>query len=145
MKGFTLVEVLVSLVVMTVGMLGIAALYVEGMRLSRTSIYRMNAINLAADMADRIRTNPRVPGNYSGTGPGVDNDCINSAVFCTEIQLANDDWFRWLLTIDERMPTATVGEIEVNAAGSVDQYDITVAWPETGRTDPVSYTLVLRQ
>ena len=56
-KGFTLVEVLVALVVMSVGMLGIAALYLEGLRAGRTALYRTTAVNLAADMADRIRAN----------------------------------------------------------------------------------------
>ncbi len=144
MKGFTLVEVLVALVVLTVGMLGIAALYVEGLRLSRTSIYRMNAVTLAADMADRIRTNWAVPADYAGTGPGADNNCVNTAINCTATQLAQDDWFRWLAAMAERMPPGAVGEIDVNAAATVDQYDITVTWPETGRADPVSYTLVLR-
>lgn len=144
-NGFTLVEVLVALVVMTVGMLGIAALYVEGMRLSRTSIYRMNAVTLAADMADRIRTNPAAPANYAGTGPGTDNNCVNTAADCTPTALADDDWFRWLAAMGERMPPGAVGEIDVNAVLTVDQYDITVTWPETGRADPVSYTLVLRQ
>ena len=37
-KGFTLVEVLVALVVMSVGMLGIAALYLEGLRAGRTAL-----------------------------------------------------------------------------------------------------------
>jgi type IV pilus assembly protein PilV len=144
-KGFTLVEVLVALVVMTVGMLGIAALYVEGLRLSRTSIYRMNAINLASDMADRIRTNFAVPASYAGNGPGANNNCVNSAVNCTPDQLAADDWFRWLETINNRMPPGTTGVVDVSLAGPVPQYDVTVTWPETGRTDPVSHTLVLRR
>ncbi|MCL4720697.1 MAG: prepilin-type N-terminal cleavage/methylation domain-containing protein, partial [Gammaproteobacteria bacterium] len=45
-RGFTLIEVLVALVVMSVGMLGIAALYLEGLRASRTAVYRTTAVNL---------------------------------------------------------------------------------------------------
>ena len=40
-KGFSLVEVLVALVVMSVGMLGIAALYLEGLRAGRTALRRV--------------------------------------------------------------------------------------------------------
>ena len=142
-RGFTLVEVLVALVVMTVGMLGIAALYVEGLRLSRTSIYRMNAVNLAADMAERIRTNPTVPADYAGNGPGAENDCVNGANACTEQELAEDDWWRWQAAMAENMPPDTAGDIEVNDTPTIDQYDITVTWPETGADAPISYTLVL--
>ena len=65
LSGFTLVETLVALVVMSVGMLGIAALYIEGLRSGQTSIARTTAVNLAADMADRIRSNPTVPNNVA--------------------------------------------------------------------------------
>ena len=57
MSGFSIVEVLVALVVLAVGMLGIAALYVESLRAGRTAVYRTQAVNLASDMADRIRAN----------------------------------------------------------------------------------------
>ena len=41
-------EVLVALVVMSVGMLGIAALYLEGLRAGRTALYRTTAVTLAS-------------------------------------------------------------------------------------------------
>ena len=55
--GFSIVEALVALVVLSVGMLGIAALYVESLRAGRSAVYHTQAVNLAADMADRIRAN----------------------------------------------------------------------------------------
>jgi type IV pilus assembly protein PilV len=56
-RGFTIIEVLVALVVLSVGLLGIAGLYVIALRAGTTSINRMQAVNLAADMADRIHAN----------------------------------------------------------------------------------------
>jgi len=47
--GFTLVEVLVALVVLAVGMLGLALLLVEGLQGSRTAIEHTQAVNLAAE------------------------------------------------------------------------------------------------
>jgi len=52
-RGFTLVEAMVALVVLAVGMLGIAGLYVTTLRSGGGAIYRMQAVNLAADLADR--------------------------------------------------------------------------------------------
>ncbi len=43
-RGFSLVEVLVALVVMAVGLLGIAGLYVEGLHAGRTAVYRRTAV-----------------------------------------------------------------------------------------------------
>lgn len=62
--GFSIVEALVALVVLSIGMLGIAALYVESLRAGRSAIYRTQAVNLASDMADRIRANRNARASY---------------------------------------------------------------------------------
>jgi type IV pilus assembly protein PilV len=142
-KGFSLVEVLVALVVMSVGMLGIAALYLEGLRAGRTALYRTTAVTLAADMADRIRANSTAGLAYAGAGPGVDGACINGASDCTPDQLADDDWFDWSNQLEAQLPEGTVGEIDV-AGATPATYTITVAWPEIGQEDPATYTLSVR-
>ena len=144
-RGFTLVEVLVALVVMAVGLLGIAALYVEGLRAGRTSVYRTAAVNLAADMGERIRANPGASATYAGTGPGVDNFCVNGASDCSAAELAADDWYRWLDDIGRRLPAGATGSIEVENLGAVTQYDVTVTWPEPGQDEPSSYTLAVQK
>jgi type IV pilus assembly protein PilV len=139
-RGFTLVEVLVALVVMSVGMLGIAALYLEGLRAGRTAMNRTTAVTLAADMADRIRANKAAGAAYAGTGPGIDGNCINGASDCTASQLAEDDWFTWRSELAAQLPEGSTGEIDV-AGPAPDTYTITVAWPEIGQEDPATYTL----
>ena len=67
-SGFTLVEVLIALVILSVGMLGIAGLYVHSMQAGRTSIFRHHAVTLAGDIADRIRANPRAGPAYALPG-----------------------------------------------------------------------------
>ncbi len=67
--GFTLVEAMVALIVLSVGLLGIAALYVETLRANRTSLHRTEAVNLATDIADRMRSN-RLPADaYACASP----------------------------------------------------------------------------
>lgn len=139
-RGFTLVEVLVALVVMSVGMLGIAALYLEGLRAGRTALYRTAAINLAADMADRIRANRNAGVAYAGTGPGAARACVNGAVDCTPEQLADDDWADWTNQLNAQLPTGASGEIDVVGAAPV-TYTVTVAWPEIGQDEPATYSL----
>ena len=141
-RGFTLVEVLVALVVMAVGLLGIAGLYVEGLRAGRTAVYRSTAVTLAADMADRIRANP--DGGYAGAGPGADNGCVNGAADCDRDQLAQDDWFHWLTDLHARLPAGANAIVELQDLAPLRQYVITVAWPEIGQGDPISYTLALQ-
>ena len=54
-RGFTLIEALIALVVLSVGMLGIAGLYLESLRSGCVTILRSDAVTLASDLADRIR------------------------------------------------------------------------------------------
>ena len=118
--GFTLVESLVALVVPAVGMLGIAVLYVEGLRAGRTAVHRTTAVTLAADMADRIRANPAGGIAYAGTGPGEDLGCVNGSEDCSPAELAADDWSGWLADIRARLPAGSDAEIQVTPAAGVD-------------------------
>ncbi|MEZ5564472.1 MAG: type IV pilus modification protein PilV [Gammaproteobacteria bacterium] len=142
-RGFTLVEVLVALVVMSVGMLGIAALYLEGLRWGRTAQYRTAAVSLAADMADRIRANPVAGVAYAGTGPGADSGCVNGNSDCSADQLAADDWFGWSQALAQQLPDGATGEIALSAAPPL-TYTVTVSWPEIGLESPATYSLRLQ-
>ena len=68
--GFTLIEVLVALVVRPSGMLGIAALLLSSLQGSRVALERTLAVNLASDIAERIRAN-RSTGNAYDTADGT--------------------------------------------------------------------------
>ena len=73
-SGFGLVEALVALVVVSVGMIGIAVLYGQGLGASRTALYRTQAVILASDMADRIRLNRRAGAIYQTAGAGTNRN-----------------------------------------------------------------------
>src|SRR5437879_7552951 len=76
-RGFTMVEMLVALVVLAVGMLGVAILFGISLHSGSSAISRMQAVNLAADIADRNRANRRAgitPNNAYG-GAAADNGC----------------------------------------------------------------------
>jgi type IV pilus assembly protein PilV len=141
--GFTLIEVLVALIVITVGMLGVAVLFVEGLRLNRTSLYRTTAVVLAADMAERIRSNQNAA--YAGLGPGANGNC-NTAT-CTPDQLADDDWWRWCQALNAYLPSGYTAQIIRTPGGpgnTMSRFDINLSWPEIGRPDPTSYTLTMQ-
>lgn len=56
-RGFTLIEVLVTLVILTFGLLGIAGLMAKGQRIAFEAYQRQQAVALASDMAERMRGN----------------------------------------------------------------------------------------
>lgn len=148
--GFTLIEAMVSLVVLAVGMLGIAAMYIESLRSGHMSVSYTNAVTLAADMADRIRANSLGINGYIGAGngngtAGGNNNCVNGAVDCTPAQLAADDLFWWYEDIKNLMPVGRSATVAVVNNPPLDQYTITLNWPERGQVQPVSYILTFRQ
>ena len=55
--GLSLVEVLVAVVLLSIGLLGLAGLQASGMRVGQSSIHRSQAAQLAHDMVERLRAN----------------------------------------------------------------------------------------
>ncbi|WP_043422023.1 type IV pilus modification protein PilV [Cupriavidus basilensis] len=55
--GFTMLEALVAIVVLAIGVLGVANLLIKSFRFSQQASYDTLALQLASDMADRMRAN----------------------------------------------------------------------------------------
>jgi type IV pilus assembly protein PilV len=128
-SGFTLIEVLIALIIMSVGMLGIAGLYVHSMQAGRTSMFRHHAVTLAGDVADRIRANTQAFAAYAGAG--ANNNCVNGGIDCTGPQMAANDIFLWNQQAAANLPGGNVG-IVFNNAVVPPTYQITVTWNEPG-------------
>jgi type IV pilus assembly protein PilV len=56
-RGFTLVEVLIAVLVLAIGLLGLAGLQASSLRFNHDAQLRTQATLLAYDMADRMRAN----------------------------------------------------------------------------------------
>jgi type IV pilus assembly protein PilV len=145
-RGFTLVEALVALVVLSIGMLGIAALHVEGLRSGRTALTRTSAVTLAADMADRIRANRQGKAEYEAVVTSADTNakCKPAGAGCTSAELARHDKAAWLGAIGNALPGGT-GTIDCADPAAVPAtYTITITWSEVGASVPSSYTLTIQ-
>ncbi|MDH3401349.1 MAG: type IV pilus modification protein PilV [Chromatiales bacterium] len=144
-NGFSLVEVLVALLVISIGMLGLAALYVETLRLNRTAIYRTQAVTLASDMAERIRANAGGAAGYAGAGADSGcNDGATAAVECTAAQMAAQDIFDWQQMAQTLLPggTATIGVVAAGG-GTPNVYTLTITWTEVSQGGNVSYVMTV--
>ncbi len=139
MQGFNLVEVLIALIIMSVGMLGIAGLYVHSMQAGRTSLFRHHAVTLVGDIADRIRANPKAAGAYAVPG-GANNNCVDGGINCTPAAMAANDIFLWGLQAADALPTGTV-IIVLNNAPVPPTYQITVQLNEPGQVMTYSVTI----
>ena len=68
-SGFTLIEILVSLTLIAVGLLGLAQLIVKGQRASFEAYQRQQAIALANDMLEKIKANRARGADYAAAAP----------------------------------------------------------------------------
>jgi type IV pilus assembly protein PilV len=150
-RGVSIVEALVALVILSVGMLGVAGLYLESMQANRTALSRTSAVALVNDMADRIRSNRGGLANYvlaAGTAPSGGSNCLTG--LCTPAQLALYDKVQWYTAVVATLPNGANGAtpprtaIAYTAAVGNNQparYVITVTWNEAGVVDPLSTTV----
>lgn len=130
-QGFTLVESMVSLVVLSVGMIGIAALYAQGLGASRSALYRTQAVNLVGDMADRIRANSAGRGAYAG--PGGNNGCDPAGgANCSPAEMAAHDLFVWQQQVQALLPNGQ-SQLEFDNGTIPPSYTIRVTWDEIGQ------------
>lgn len=119
-KGFGLVEVLVSMLVLGIGILGMLGLQLNAMKFNQTAAFRTQATFLAYDIADRMRANaPRaIAGSY------------NTALADTPPSgstIAETDLRQWKNAIATQLP-AGKGSVTRSSDGL---YTIAVQWDET--------------
>ena len=94
-RGMTLVEVLIAIVIFAIGLLGIAALQVAGLRYTKGSQSRALAAMQAENIIDRMRANATGVRDGFYQNPAAEStDC--SIDTCNPAELAAYDWNRWL-------------------------------------------------
>ena len=151
--GFTLLEVLVALVVLSIGLLGLAGLQLTSVTNTRDAYYRSQALMLSYDIADRMRANLTGVENddYDAiTGAAV--AACRTTAGCTPAQLATDDVFLWRQSLNATLPTGqgivcldsdVTDDVAVAAAsdcdGSGNQYVVKIWWDQdrSGAIDPL--------
>lgn len=134
--GFSLVEVLIALIIMSVGMLGIAGLYVNSLQAGRTSQFSHHAVTLAGDVADRIRANPTAGAAYAGAGGN--NNCVGASANCDAASMAGNDIFLWEAQADDTLPNGDV-EVTFDDTAVPPEYTIRITWDEPGAEGQPNY------
>lgn len=135
--GFSLLEVLIALLVLSVGLLGIAGLQSISLKYNHQSYERSQATVLISEMIEKITSNPVAtragafdnvpPGNTSASYAGF-GACPAS---CTTAQLATYDLFRWKSSIEDPKKLAQgTGTITRATPAPQHVFNITVTWQE---------------
>lgn len=120
--GTTMIEVLVTILVMSVGLLGLAALQGFSLQAGQSAYYRTQATNLAYEVTDFARVNRSA----------IMDDC--------SIPLM-DSWNNF---VDTQLPDGNLAVVVSNCA--VGEIQVTVTWSEQRIEDAVDdgETLVMK-
>ena len=126
--GFTLLEVLIALVVLSIGLLGIAALQGVGLRTSHGAYLTSQASLLAYDMADRIRANPGMIA-LGGAIATLDGDCDLDV---SGLALSDADRIEWSCSVQTLLPvgSGSVSRTPSAAIAGASTVTINLSWQD---------------
>jgi type IV pilus assembly protein PilV len=132
-RGLSLLEVLVAIVILSLGLLGMAGLQAASLRTSQGSFYRAQAAQFADDMAERMRANLGDARNY-GLAMGA------------AVPTGSALRFRDLADWRARVSTLPGGDSSIAIDLPNNLVTITVQWDDTRAGGPAnaSYTVVTR-
>lgn len=105
-NGFTLLEVMISVAILAIGMLGIAGLHMVSIEHNNAAYLRSQAITISQDIVERMRNNPDAVNagafdNVDSTStPVASYECLTSSGGCTTTALATIDKTQWALMIN---------------------------------------------
>ncbi len=139
-QGFTLLEVLIALVILAVGMLGIAQMLLIAHKSNSSNYIRQNAVQAAYDILDLIRANRQaaINGNYNvsnlvtdGTPTIPNSPSENCSVSsCTTTQLAAYDTWYWMASDLTKLPNGC-GSVSTSVSGINTLVVVTVQWDDS--------------
>ena len=137
--GSSLIEVLVAILVLSIGLLGVAGLAAASLRYSQGGWARASVASGLSDLADRVRTNPGADttayvfntSNYADQRTALESgqvtittDCMAEGTACDATELAAFHMAEWRLAMDRNMPGSAVW-----VSGQRDEgYQATLMW-----------------
>jgi type IV pilus assembly protein PilV len=132
-RGFSMVEVLVTLAVGAVALLGLLALQAKATSVQQDAFHRRQAAELLAQLAERMRANHLafLAGAYALRFDAADPApaaVLNCAPPCTPAAVALRDLDEWRIELRRRVPgAAAYVRFDASDRSGV---DIAIAWPE---------------
>lgn len=137
-SGFSMIEVLVTILIIAIGLLGVAALQSAGLRQVVASQTAAQVQLLAQDLAELIIAyDPNGEGDYAANGvPSAGKDC--AATVCNRNELANYNLVRWQAEVDVEVPSLAMQIVHTAAAGASPSYELRLTWDALRQGDNFS-------
>ncbi|MBL4607274.1 MAG: type IV pilus modification protein PilV [Pseudomonadales bacterium] len=128
-QGFTLIEVLVSLLIMTMGIVGVLKMQTQSLKSNQRAHFRTQADLLSKDMMARMQANKAEAqkGAYATNAkPANAPDC--QTIECSAAQLVQWDLYQWYEQIEKELPAGSA-TVETYA-GDTKSYLISLRWDD---------------
>jgi type IV pilus assembly protein PilV len=131
--GFSMIEVLISLVLIAVAMFGQAGLQLNALKFSKSGALRMQAVLLSAEIAERMESNKTgaIAARYvvatSSTPSSASIDCLTTA--CNSTALADYDLADWQTRVAATLPGSS-WQIAQTTTGNPSTYTIVLSWQD---------------
>lgn len=136
-KGFTLLEVLVAIVILSIGLLGAAAMQTTAITGNASAMNRTYALGLAEEMVDRVRVN-------AGNTPNI-YDGINTSGACGGSEPALGDCTQWQARLQASALPNAFGRVAVTMDSPISKtatITVIVTWG-IGATGSVTFTTIM--
>ena len=148
-RGFSLIEALVALAVLSLGLLGAAGILLGSLRDQALALRHTAAGALVADMADRIRANPAARELYDTGMPRATAQNCDEAAPCDRARLAAHDLAAFeagaLALLPNQDPRVSITFAPAIGPAAPDRYSLALRWRDTrdpDTTDEVTLTLL---
>lgn len=144
-SGFTLIEILIAMLVLSVGVMGVAAMQLVSFQTNQSAYARSQATYLAQDIFDRIRANPDAYNSTvtydainacDGDAVPADPVCITTSAGCSPQATAEQDIREWsanfvnVFALGDFRPALPNGCATVARVAGTNQFTATVSWDE---------------
>lgn len=132
-SGFTLIEVMVSVIIFAIGLLGLASLHGVSLKENQEAYMYTQATLLAYEMGDRIKVNSdywrtNIPDNPSPES--CMTECNSKTNSCTAAELASSDYCYWKKNVAENLTSeATAVIAKRNGSTQNAPLLLTLIWP----------------
>ena len=142
-SGVGLIEILITVVLLSIGFIAAAQMQMQGMRFSQSAYFQSQAYFLTSDMIDRMRA------NFEGVNAGLYNNTYTAPdrvspgcdqILCSPIQLAQQDLYDWStklysMTGDPNYIPSLPSSDPVSAVGTITPlgdgiYEVRMSWSE---------------
>ena len=137
-SGFTLLEVLIALVVLSVGLLGIAAMMNFSLKANDSAYMRSQATALSYDIVDKMRANQTAALNSDyniAIGQSISSppDCLGAANTCSPAELAQYDLNQWKQLLDSSTDGIPCGDgsVSLTTSNGYSVVTVTIQWDDS--------------